>query len=63
MEAVERRDADAAAEQVEEYHQRVVDRIRKSRRGDEMTSSDPRFSQLMASLLTNGSAPGGEPET
>ncbi|MFJ2958771.1 FadR/GntR family transcriptional regulator [Streptomyces sp. NPDC087270] len=62
VEAVERRDADAAAELVEEYHQRVVDRIQKSRRGDEMTSSDPRFSQLMASLLTSGAALGGEPE-
>ncbi|WP_405791609.1 FadR/GntR family transcriptional regulator [Streptomyces sp. NBC_01506] len=59
VEALERRDADRAVELVQEYHQRVVDRIGKARRGKEMTSSDPGFSQLMASLLDSSSTIGG----
>jgi GntR family transcriptional repressor for pyruvate dehydrogenase complex len=60
VEALERRDVDRAVELVGDYHQRVVDRIQKSRRGKEMTSSDPGFSQLMASLLASSVALGGE---
>ncbi|MFE2431137.1 FadR/GntR family transcriptional regulator [Streptomyces sp. NPDC059373] len=61
VEALENRDADRAVELLQEYHQRVVDRIQKSPRGKEMTSSDPGFSQLMASLLASNVALGGEP--